>query len=92
MRAWGRGDHQAALRYAVPAVVSELFSHADPGGPMWDLDLARCEGAVGTQYCVFQDPSDPQELTLGIVVAALPDPGGVLPRQAVSKARFTPKA
>lgn len=35
IRAWGRGDRDAASYYATPGVVRTLFDDADPGGGYW---------------------------------------------------------
>ncbi|MCU1452715.1 MAG: hypothetical protein JWN46_861 [Acidimicrobiales bacterium] len=62
VRAWGRGDHPLTAQYATADVVRTLFAFADPGGPSWVF--VRCEGALGTQHCLFTDRHRHVELDL----------------------------
>ena len=86
VRAWGRGDRRAVERFAAGTVVDELFRYADPGGRNWDAE--GCEGAGGTTYCRFLDPTRGVSVSFGIPAAN----GNVVdgPQEVVSVA-FRPR-
>jgi len=60
VQAWGRGDRAQAAQYAPPAVVDQLFRHADPGGPHWDE--RDCIVVDDIPTCVFYDPERDERL------------------------------
>lgn len=62
VRAWGAGDRDEAAAHAIPQVVDQLFAHADPGGPSWDL--RDCLVIDEDAQCIFYDPQGDERLIL----------------------------
>ena len=62
VRAWGRGDRAAVARYATSGAARALFRYASPGGRHWVAN--GCQGALGTQHCLFVDRHRHVELDL----------------------------
>lgn len=83
VRAWGRGDHSAAMIYATRQVADTLFDHADPGGRHWRR--VGASGAAGTTYVTYHDDQHGGYLTVGVHNAAEQDGQ----RHAVYSVRFT---
>lgn len=61
VRAWGAGDRERAAELATPAVVDQLFGHADPGGDDWEL--LSCDSTAIEQICTFTSVSRGESLT-----------------------------
>jgi hypothetical protein len=64
IRAWGRGDRQAAGIYGTDAVVNRLFGYADPGGKDWAR--TGSQGAAGTIYVSYTNFAGPGTVTVGV--------------------------
>lgn len=74
IRAWGRGDREAAADYASPEAVDRLFGTFDPGGDDWTfVECRTLDDGVGR--CAFDSASKGQQVVLTT------DEGGPYPGQ-----------
>jgi hypothetical protein len=57
IKAWERGDRDAAATFATPDALETLFSREGGGEGTWSLE--DCDGAMGSTYCTFSAGGEP---------------------------------
>lgn len=64
IRAWGSGHRGDVAYYANEHVTTQLFEHANPGGPHWNR--VGWQGAAGTIYITYRNTATGSHVTVGV--------------------------